>query len=274
MLKKLLKYDFKAVMRFWWIAAAASTALAAVCGVCSDIRYANENVESVRTLMNAIEAMSMIGIAAFAILPVVLIGIRFYKNFFTDEGYLTFTLPVKLTDLIHSKLLMGVTVRLISGVVLILNVLMIEGFVNENSVFSPSYWNDPTVTIDPVTGEAFVYGCIYLAEILAIAVVLTVLSELFLSTCITFACMLVRKARIITAIGIYYGANQVLTISSLFFLLPFLEGIERIFQPANDHIGNVMIALMLLGVIVLLAMLCGVLYLAQYRMLDRKLNLN
>ena len=274
MLKKLLKYDFKAVMRFWWIAAAASTALAAVCGVCSDIRYANESVEAVAALMNMIEALAMMGIMAFVVLPVVLIGIRFYKNFFTDEGYLTFTLPVKLTDLIHSKLMMGVTVRLLSGVVLIVNVLMTEGFVNENSVFSPSYWNDPTVTIDPVTGEEFVYGCIYLAEILAIAVVLTVLSELFLSACITFACMLVRKARVITAIGIYYGVNQVLSIGSLFFLLPFMAGADSILQPVNVRVESLMLALILLGVLLLLAMLCGLLYLAQYRMLDRKLNLN
>ena len=53
-------------------------------------------------------------LAAFSFCITLCTAIRFYKNFFTDEGYLMFTLPVKTSELLLSKLLVAVLWRLIS----------------------------------------------------------------------------------------------------------------------------------------------------------------
>lgn len=53
-------------------------------------------------------------LAAFSFCITLCTAIRFYKNFFTDEGYLMFTLPVKTSELLLSKLLVAVLWRFIS----------------------------------------------------------------------------------------------------------------------------------------------------------------
>ena len=44
----------------------------------------------------------VMAIIASAVVTELLVFVRFYKNFFTDEGYLTFTLPVSRKDLLLS----------------------------------------------------------------------------------------------------------------------------------------------------------------------------
>lgn len=56
----------------------------------------------------------ILALAAFSFCITLCTAIRFYKNFFTDEGYLMFTLPVKTSELLFSKLLVAVLWRLIS----------------------------------------------------------------------------------------------------------------------------------------------------------------
>ena len=125
MLKKLLKYDFKSVFKYWWIAALSSFVLAFAGGGSISI------LNSERELPLIVQPFTIIGLVlviisfvVFAILSIILVYTRFYKNFFTDEGYLTFTLPVKRTQLLNSKLLMSVGTIFITSAVCVLNVLV------------------------------------------------------------------------------------------------------------------------------------------------------
>ena len=106
MLKKLLKYDLKSVFKYWWIAAIASLGLSAAGGFCISVMMAEKDVPALIAVLIVLTLLfSIIGIVAFSILSYILLYVRFYKNFFTDEGYLTFTLPVKRSQLLNSKLI-------------------------------------------------------------------------------------------------------------------------------------------------------------------------
>lgn len=52
------------------------------------------------------------------------LGIRFYKTMYTDEGYLTHTLPVKPGQLLMSKLLVGTVWMMLIGVAVLISVLV------------------------------------------------------------------------------------------------------------------------------------------------------
>ena len=83
-----------------------------------------------------------------------------------------------------------------------------------------------------------------------------------------------KKAKIITAIGIYYVANSVFsTVLSMFWLF----GIDFIVDLSDsiplNYSGPVFSLLMLTGIL-FLGMLCVACYSFQYWMLDRKLNLS
>ena len=50
---------------------------------------------------------------AMHLVTFVVVILRFYQNMFTGEGYLTFTLPVKIWQIIFSKLLVGFVIMLV-----------------------------------------------------------------------------------------------------------------------------------------------------------------
>ena len=109
MLKKLYKYDLKSVSLLLFI-------LHAVLIVYTVIGRIGIFVAEKAQAFSSLEASRLWGIAgafyilgfvlfifAIAIATIVFLGIRIQKNLFSDEGYLTHTLPVKPTQILGSK---------------------------------------------------------------------------------------------------------------------------------------------------------------------------
>ena len=67
-------------------------------------------------------------LAAFMALMTIVANVnRFKKNMFSDEGYLTNTLPVTATQHIAAKVIAGATNYVFSGVVLLIGILIVSG---------------------------------------------------------------------------------------------------------------------------------------------------
>ena len=105
MLLKLLKYDLRSVFKYWWIAALSTLGLSVLGGFCILILDSSIIANVYQILAGFAMGVVILGFVAFLILSQILVFMRYYKNFFSDEGYLTFTLPVKRTHLITSKLI-------------------------------------------------------------------------------------------------------------------------------------------------------------------------
>ena len=118
MLKKLLKYDFGAVIKLWSLGALAVLLLSAGGGLCMRILSSDRPFHGMINLVAGLGTfLSVLSVVAFSILTFILLAMRYYKNFFTDEGYLTFTLPVKLHTVINSKLIMVFVMLVLTGIV-------------------------------------------------------------------------------------------------------------------------------------------------------------
>ena len=274
MLKKLLKYDFKSVFKYWWIAALSSLALCVLGGGCINV------LQSARDLPTIVDAsaglflgLSIVSVVAFMLVSVIFVYVRFYKNFFTDEGYLTFTLPVKRTTLLNSKLIMStgtVIATIIAGAINV-GVMLLIGF-NE-IIFSKPLWKEIKNFIRILLNEIKGYSAVYLIEAVLILILLTVFSVLFVFCCITFASIITKKARVITAIGIYYGANMIFSFAVEIFAFFGISGILERIGAVGEEYRYPLLSLVIFGVIVLITLFCGMLYTLQYYMLDRRLNL-
>lgn len=68
--------------------------------------------------------------------------VRFYKNLMSDEGYLMFTLPVKPTQLINSKLITSIIWTIVSAITIILSLLIL--------LATPQRLNDFTNVMDEI----------------------------------------------------------------------------------------------------------------------------
>lgn len=113
MLKKLFKHDMRSVSTLIFsltllvlgttLVGTAASKIAVEIG-----NYYGTGFSVARMILQGVLGMltgiSVIAIVAFAVIVLFILMSRFYKNFFTDEGYLTFTLPVKTSSLLFSKL--------------------------------------------------------------------------------------------------------------------------------------------------------------------------
>ncbi|MCC3866698.1 ABC transporter permease [Terrisporobacter mayombei] len=123
MLGKLMKYEFKACGRIFFPLYLGILILAAINGVNLGVNFKNEAVDGLPmdpSAYNTQGILSLILVALFVALFVITIVLtiqRFKKNLLDEEGYLMFTLPVKSSSLILSKLLVALIYAIISAIV-------------------------------------------------------------------------------------------------------------------------------------------------------------
>ena len=125
MLKKLLKNEFKATSRVYIAIYLVFTALLTVERLSI---FSFGNVETADSFLGSISAfflgivsfLTVLGVIALCVTPFIYGIYRFYKNMLSDEGYLSFTLPVTVSQHLWSKLLVSCVWTVISAVFAIL----------------------------------------------------------------------------------------------------------------------------------------------------------
>ena len=115
MLGKLIKYDLKSMNRFLIILHAFLLLIAVLLRVFVTSRIQLQTDEGSLLFAFAILAY-VLAITGIAFGTAIVIAVRFYKNLFSDEGYLTWTLPVTPGTHLLAKTISGSPV--LRGVVL------------------------------------------------------------------------------------------------------------------------------------------------------------
>ena len=275
MLRKLLKYDLRAIFRLWWIAALVSVGMSVLGGFAQSLIYNYPDVPNpISTIAGIMVFFTYFTMAGLALLTQILIFIRYYRNFFTDEGYLTFTLPAKRETLLNSKVLAGLITMVATVGVCILNCCIIYTIVEYQFIRSGEFGKEVAEFIKEIPYDAVGYLLAYSAEAMVIIGLLLLLSVLFLYCCITFGSMIVKKGKLLAAIGIYYGANSIFTTAIQLMLILGIGSIAVWMEPITDQQMPIVVALILLLVILFLAVLCALAYAFTHWMLGRKLNLS
>lgn len=150
---------------------------------------------------------------------------RFYKRCFTDEGYLTFTLPVTTHQILLSSFLNTIIGELIMLVAVCLSVgitvLLFLAAFPENLI-----WADVSVGLK----EAFSQMWASLAEHMDVLAslagtgIISVLSELIvLMLAVTIGSLIAKKHKILAAVGVYYGISIVQSFALTFANLSVVD---------------------------------------------------
>lgn len=105
MLGKLMKYDLKSLNRFLVIIHAFLLLSAIAASIFLSIF---PFVAASGIFFGIFLVLYIFMIAGTSFATNILIAVRFYKNLYSDEGYLTFTLPVTRSQLLLSKTLTGI----------------------------------------------------------------------------------------------------------------------------------------------------------------------
>lgn len=285
MFAKLLKYDIRSVWRLWWLLIPILPTIAFLMSIVIRLAIV-ESKKPEPFALGLVAAMIFIMLAYVALVgsliyTTILVFIRFYKHLYTDEGYLTFTLPVKRSTVLFSKSVNAMIWFSAHTVLLVICALIIM------LIAPPAENGGPIINIVIFKGisSAFLdlweglgaWLIVYIIEIIAIMALSTAFSVSLLQFCITFAAMLVKKAKLLLGIGIYYGANSALSsIGVIMFYVTFLSA----FSGATELLGDMgttqscaFVALLLLIICTALSLFTSVFYMASRNCMERKLNL-
>ena len=218
-------------------------------------------VLNVLAMVAAMVAVAVVGIAGLFLY----IG-RFYKSRFTDEGYLTFTLPVST----HQNLLASMANTAIGMVIVFFAIcaalalwLMIGlpgmgAFLTEVWEKFPELWAGLKHAWSTIPWK---YVWMFLLNIVAGSVCELVV--LMLS--VTIGSILAKKHKILAAVGVYYGIHVALSMVTSFTLA------MGVFSGADEKLWMLRY---FGGMALLMAAVSVAGYFLMYWLVDRKLNLN
>ncbi len=268
MFAKLLKQDCKAMFKYWWILSVISFGVSIIGGLAYKIMMVRYTAhEYIQDAASAIFIFSVIAVVALPAISEIMMLIRFRKNFFSDEGYLTFTLPVNKSQLLGAKTLTAFIFSAASSVVLYLNILIMEGVEDIQVVITTirRWANVLELIFKHFDIEMFAILIIFLLMV----VVAIFLFNLFVFLCITVSNMLVKKRRLLFGLAFFYG-----TIIVLVLVLLFLSS-NGVFDAILDAYksDDWYPVLVFFGALCVETLLAAGIYLIELRLLDKRLNL-
>ena len=257
MLRKLMKYEFKATGRIFLPVFGALLLISILSRIFIEL---NMSVPQSLGIM-----LSVIMIIGLLVITFILTLQRFYKNLLEKEGYLMHTIPVKTESLIFSKLFTAAIWQALSVIVVVAAILILAlSGVGIADVFR---WIGKAITWTGATTPQII---IIIVELLLLTAATMFSSILSLYMCMSFG-LLVNKHRGLASFGFYVAlsfATQLLgTVASLII---GLTDIWRWF--ANLTVFGMTQVVFAAGFVVSLVL--GVVYFLVTRlMLSKKLNL-
>ncbi len=280
MFRSVLKHDFKAIARYYWIIAVALVGLSFTAAISIRLLSAYDDAPILLYLFGTFIIMAAyVALIGSVILVSLLIYLRFYQNFYSDEGYLTFTLPVKRKTLLLSKTLNALIWESFLGLLLLFCIFIF-------ALIAPDF-GDGLLNLDLFTSiiDFFVEGwqtlgvwlIVYILEGIGLIVLLAFASIALIQFCITVGAVIARRAKLLAGIGIgaaiMYGLNAIISLLFSAFVLVGIDAILYITLELPSGMVHFLLALFLLLVSVIVGGAGLMFYFMTRDRIEHRLNL-
>lgn len=271
MLKKLFKYEFRSYNKLMLLCMGISAVLVAATRILFELMplIPDDTHELIVSLAAITVAMSFyasaFALGALLMVPSIILAVSFYKKLVKDEGYLSFTLPVKNSDHLFCKTAVSVIWGILASIfaVLIASAAIFIGADKEVMEAVGIFMNEVLQSIDTLK------LIIVVAEVLLLCLISVVLQAVSISFSISIG-QLCKKYKLIGSIGAYLGLNSVMNfISTVIFYITMFSVIDISFETDAFAIIQVLI----LPPTVLSLVVSVVLYVISKRVITNRLNL-
>ncbi len=220
MFAKLLKHEWRGAKSVTAILCAVILGAGAAIGFCGFYLAgitANESLWDVLVVLLMLAAVLAIGICSAG--AVLYLLFRFYQRYFTDEGYLTFTLPVTVHQLLLSSILnilrgcLMVILAAMGAMVIAFGILLLafSGEIVWADYFYairqlwPEIWESLRDLLQAHWQDVL--------TLLGAGVSGGIFSLILLMLSITIGAMLARKHRLLTTVAVYWGIGLVQSVA-------------------------------------------------------------
>ena len=222
MLGKLIKYDFRCLIRKFGPLWLGAMALAVINGFTTGHVLESDSITGLLAfLLGGVPMIVMVSLwIALGVMMIVFVCERFYKGLLGDEGYLMFTLPAATGEHIASKLIVALVMELVTMLVGFVSILLFALVYDAASVteFFSEFFRSLREYADQIpkgTG-------LFLFLVVVTGVVTTAVSDLTIYQSIALG-HLARKNRVLASVLAYIGINIALTI-----LISLLSPLTRV----------------------------------------------
>lgn len=265
MFAKLLKYEWKASSGILGILSLAALGVGVLGAVILRLITGLEVAEGIGGILMAVLTMTLIflllAVVAYAFGAEILLLYRFYKSKFTDEGYLTFTLPVNSRQIFLASFLNIGAWTLIAGLVVAgaMGMMVFLG-IDWETLAGPGGLKEIMIFYEEMYEVQDAAGQVWLSWLSG--VISFVSGIVTMMTCVTVGAVIAKKHKVLAAFGIYYGVSMITgVLSSVISMAVILS--------AQEYAADT-IALLEMGI--QLALAVTGFFLSTYLM-EKKLNL-
>ncbi len=220
---------------------------------------------TVTRVVYALSILAMVALSAY--LPIV----RFYRNLFTCEGYLTFTLPVSPTNHIWVKLACAILVNIMT-----LAAAALTGLIVSSGAFFREAVKAVVYLINGIPTEYAGHSVLLTIEFLVILLVGSVSMYLMYYLCIAIG-QLSKKNRILAAVGTYFAFTMLGQIIGTVFTIimnttgaPLLDALFTLLEGSHPVVS---IHIIPCGIILIELIIGAVFFLITRHIMTKKLNL-
>jgi len=226
MLGKLLKHEWKAVWKVPVLLIGILMLTGLIAGLTFsmpiwDSDWVGLPMSGVMLIMMFFFALSGVNIGI-----TIYLGVRYYKSMFTDEGYLTHTLPVSARELLLNKVITISAWNLIAVAGVVVSLLLFGGTAllslrSSIGDFSRAVFRALS-ELPELLGEPEMQGFEgFCASMLLMVLISSFGGSMMLIGAITLGQM-VRRHRILGAIGAYFAINTVVQMINTVILMPMM----------------------------------------------------
>ncbi len=263
MLGKLIRYDLKASMKLFFLfhlVFLIACGLGRICFI-NQMDFVNSSAESLLAPLTIILCLVTVFIVAVSICSWLMVTFRFYRNLFTGEGYLSWTLPVSGIQHLWAKIISGCILMWIDTIIIGLGVFLLISGRNVTEAYS-LVAADATEALGMTISTFFFYIFLFVM----VSCIATVISTYF---CIAVG-QLFSNHRVLWAVATYFILSFVLQIGT--FLLMILSGFfnhyMRFSGTFSEQLTHIIIPTALFSVTVTVGE-----YIATHYIIKKKINL-
>jgi hypothetical protein len=230
MVKKLIKYDFASYLR---LLLPVQLILLGIAGLNRLVQIFEQADSSVyRTVFTSSIVLYVIAVIVCLLLTLIVAIVRFYQGMYTNEGYLSHTLPVTPTQHIVSKLIVSLIFLL--GTLLSIFVSACVATLGEVNI---ELWKAGFYLLRRAYEVVHTSLIFYIIEFILMALAVSAMTLLKLYFCISVG-QLAKKKKVLLAFGVYFGLyfiRQVLGTITIIIVTVNREFVENIMEWINEY---------------------------------------
>ncbi len=284
MLGKLIKYEWKALIKPLSILYLVLLGITILTGIL--ILTINPSFDDVTVGLSVLMTMlcAMLyyfGVIACSFGTLLIIAIRFYKTCYTDEAYLTHTLPVSTKELVGAKTIASVLAYMVSTAFIFLTMVLlivvaVTHIINLGEIdmtgFSQDFWEALVILNEDFAAEMGVSFTGYLGYIGGFSLVSSISGIVIVLGCVSLG-QLYTKHRILGAIIAYFCTTTLLQIVAYIGIIPMYINLFK-----AEYTGETILMMDLIGAPLWLTLIASVIlavvmHFVNMHMMTKRLNL-